>query len=264
MFEGELMENAIFYYTGTGNSLWVARKLAIELGSVELISIPGWEKRNTVMEVVGLVFPVYAWGLPTRIISFVNELQDMQPRYIFAVAVHAGQVANTLVQLVRILERKGLYLSSGFEIKMPSNYIPWGGPGTKEEQQRLFELAKAKMSRIARYIKDQKNMPVERGPLWQRIVFTPIYNMSLPQIPKEDRKFWVDEKCNRCGICSKLCPAQNIAMQEGKPIWNHKCEQCLACLQWCPKESIQFGKKTPEYERYHHPEIQLKDVLKIR
>ena len=135
------MRKAIFYYTGTGNSLWVARMLAKELGNIELISISDWGKGNTEIDlkVVGLVFPVHLWGLSTRIVNLVNELKALQPKYIFATAVHAGQVSDTLVQLMRILEKKGLSLSSGFEIKMPSNYIPWGGPGPKEEQHSRFE-----------------------------------------------------------------------------------------------------------------------------
>lgn len=258
------MENAIFYYTGTGNSLWVSRMLAKELGGFELNSIPNWERRNTVIDVAGLVFPVHVWGLPTRIVNFVDELKELEPKYIFAIAVHAGQVANTLIQLKKIMDKKELSLSLGFEIEMPSNYIPWGGPGPKDEQQNRFESAKAKISRIAACIELREKGPVEKGPLWQRIVFTQIYKLSLPYIPKEDQNFWVDEKCNQCGICIKLCPTQNIIMREEQPVWNHKCEQCLACLQWCPQECIQFGKKTPKYERYHHPEIKLTDVLKIR
>ena len=60
-----------------------------------------------------------------------------------------------------------------------------------------------------------------------------------------DRKFWVDEKCNQCSLCSKVCPVQNIALQGGNPTWNHRCEQCFACLQWCPQGAIQYGKKRP-------------------
>ncbi len=81
-------------------------------------------------------------------------------------------------------------------------------------------------------------------------------------IPKMDREFWVDEKCNGCAICEKACPVSNIVMAAEKPTWLHQCEQCLACIQWCPKEAIQYGKKTPNYERYHHPEITLKDIVK--
>jgi len=50
-------------------------------------------------------------------------------------------------------------------------------------------------------------------------------------------------------------------MINGKPEWHQKCHQCFACLQWCPQEAIQYGKKTPKYKRYHHPEIKVNDLL---
>lgn len=260
------MRQGIFYYTGTGNSLFIARAVAQELGETEIISMVDYRKEKAEIDfkIVGLVFPVHAWGLPTPVINFVKELKTVTPEYVFAVAVNAGQVSATLVQLERILKKKGITLSSGFEIPMPSNYIPWGGPGPKAEQQRRFDAAKAKISRLAGYIKKQEQRPVEKGPLWQRIMFTFIYKISLPQFPKMDRSFWVDNKCNSCGICVKVCPAQNISMETGKPVWHHQCEQCFACLEWCPQVSVQYGKKTLMYERYHHPDIELKDVLKTK
>ena len=260
------METTICHFTGTGNSLWVARTLARELGEVELASIADWKREKKAFEskVIGLVFPVHIWGLPRLVLEFAKELKVPQPSYIFAVAVNAGQVANTLVQLKKVLKERGLNLSTGFEIILPSNYIPWGGPGPKEKQNQRFGSAREKISEIVSAIKGKDERPVEKGPLWQRILFTLIYKMSFSQVPKMDRKFWVDEKCNRCSICSQVCPVENIILQEGKPTWSHRCEQCFACLQWCPQEAIQYGKKTPRYERYHHPEIKLNEVLKFR
>jgi len=260
------MSATIFYYTGTGNSLWVARRVADELGDAELFSIAEYKDENKSInsEIVGLVFPVHIWGVPAPMIQFINTLKGSSPEYVFAIAVNAGQVSNTLVQLKKIMTENRLNLSAGFEIKMPSNYIPWGGPGPQEKQHKRFEFAQEKISRIAVRIKEKVQMPVEKGPLWQRILFTAIYNMSFSHVSKMDQKFWVDDKCNACEICCKVCPAANITMREGKPVWNHRCEQCFACLQWCPQEAIQYGKKTPKYERYHHPEVLLKDMLKLR
>jgi ferredoxin len=260
------MSTTIFYYTGTGNSLWVARKIADKLGDADLFSLSECtDKMKTIdSQIVGLVFPVYIWGVPAPVVRFINTLNGLQADYVFAIAVNGGQVANTLVQLKRIMAENRLSLSAGFQITMPSNYIPWGGPGPKEEQHKRFELAQEKISHIAVRIKEKVCMPVEKGPLWQRILFTAIYKMSFSQVPKMDRQFWADDKCNKCGTCYKVCPATNITLLEGKPVWNHRCEQCFACLQWCPQEAIQYGKKTPKYERYHHPEIILKDVIKSR
>lgn len=66
------------------------------------------------------------------------------------------------------------------------------------------------------------------------------------------------------GICKTVCPCGNIELQAGKPVWLHHCEQCLACIQWCPPEAIQFGKKTPRYERYRHPEVKLSDIIAVQ
>ncbi len=255
----------IYFFTGTGNSLWVARTLAQELDAdIALIPDGGREERAASPKVIGLVFPVHIWGVPARIIQFIQEWNALSRDYIFAVAVNAGQVANTLVQLKKLLLKKDLKLSSGFEIKLPSNYIPWGGPGPEEEQKRLFEAARKKISGIAACIKGKEIRPVEKGPLWQRWLFTRLYRLSFSHVPKMDRKFWVDDRCNQCTICSQVCPSRNIAMEGGKPTWRHRCEQCFACLQWCPQEAIQYGEKTPAYDRYHHPEVQLNDLLKGR
>ncbi len=258
------MDTTIFYYTGTGNSLWVAGKLAAKLNCAEPVSISGLKSKSTAVDTgaVGLVFPVYIWGVSAPVIRFIDTLNRSQAGYFFAIAVNAGQVSNTLVQLKKLLARKNIDLSAGFEIKMPSNYIPWGGPGPEEEQRRLFELAEQKISRIAAAVSDRRRLPVEKGPLWQRILFTAFYKMTFSRVPGMDSKFHVDDKCNGCGICAKVCPAANITMHGGRPVWNHRCDQCFSCLQWCPQEAVQYGKKTPGYKRYHHPEVKLKDMLK--
>jgi ferredoxin len=258
------MGTRIYYYTGTGNSLWVARMIARELGDVELTSIADWEEGREAAHssAIGLVFPVYIWGLPRRIVRFADGLKRLRPEYVFAVAVNGGQVSRTLVQLRNLLKKSGITLSSGFSVTMPSNYIPWGGPGSPEERQKLYESALPKISAIASSVRNREARHVEKGPLWQRVIFSLIYKLSFPKVPHMDKQFWVDDKCTRCGICSKVCPAHNVAAPEGTPSWNHGCEQCFACLQWCPREAIQYGKKPPQYERYHHPEVRLQDVLK--
>jgi ferredoxin len=263
---GKTMKNTIFYYTGTGNSLWVARTLAEALGDTELISIADWgiEKRTIDSDAIGFVFPVHIWGVPGRIIEFIDEVELAQPGYVFAVAVNAGQAASTLVQLKNILKKKNLPLSSGFSIPLVSNYIPWGGPGPKSKQSVLFESAREKILKIAVCMRNREQEPVEKGPFWLNPLLTLLYKMSFNRVPTMDKQFWADEKCNQCGICGKVCPSENITMQEGKPVWNRRCEQCFACLQWCPKKAIQYGKRTAKYVRYHHPEVQLKDVLKQR
>ena len=101
----------------------------------------------------------------------------------------------------------------------------------------------------------------EASPLWQRALFTQLYKVTYGQVPTMDRNFFADGRCNGCGICAKVCPSGNVSMVDGKPRWAGHCEQCLACLQWCPTKALQYGKKTERYQRYHHPEIKVADVV---
>lgn len=258
------MNTILFYYTGTGNSLWVARTIAKYLDDTEIIPIADFKGDTGIIngKRAGIIFPVHMWGAPHAVLKFVASLKGCTPEYFFAGAVNAGQVANTLIQLKKVCWQQGLFLGAGFEITMPSNYIPWGGPGPHEKQTVLFTRAREKIERYARIINESQVRHIEKGPLWQRIVFSWIYALSFPHINKMDRSFQADEKCTGCGICRQVCPVDNIAMETGKPVWNRHCEQCFACLQWCPAKAIQFGKKTHLYERYHQPEIRLQDMIR--
>lgn len=257
------MKTVIYYYTGTGNSLWTARAATAQIGDAMLVPMAKADNDNESAgaDAVGLVFPVHMWGIPSLARRFIEKMTADPKKYYFAFAVNAGQVSRTLVQLRDLLASRGMTLSAGFDIVLPSNYIPWGGPGPAEKLQEMHREAGEKIMRAAAIIKRKESGHIEKGPLWQRIIFTALYKMTYAMVPKMDKDFWTDDKCNGCALCVKLCPVDNIVMKNDRPEWLHHCEQCLACIQWCPQEAIQYGKKTPAYERYHHPEVKMKDLI---
>ena len=63
--------------------------------------------------------------------------------------------------------------------------------------------------------------------------------------------FNVDGKCIGCGKCEKICPLNNIKIQNGKPVWGKECTHCMACICHCPTEAIEYGKKSIGKPRYH-------------
>ncbi|MHB1393679.1 MAG: EFR1 family ferrodoxin [Clostridia bacterium] len=76
----------------------------------------------------------------------------------------------------------------------------------------------------------------------------------------EDKKFYVDDSCDGCGICQKVCPVKNIVLQKGMPVWLHKCEQCGACFNLCSKKSLQ-GKNLAAKTYHMNPYVELKDFI---
>jgi ferredoxin len=257
------MKTTIYFYTGTGNSLWIARKLAQALSDTQQIPIKltGTDIIQPASENIGLIFPVHIWGLPEPVIDFITRLEIDPSKYYFAVGVNAGQIAATLIQLQKLMQTMGLNLSAGFSIDLPSNYIVWRGAVSQDKQQMKFAAALKKLDRIAAHIRKKEKLPPEKGSSWQNPFFSWAYRKSFPHVPNMDKSFFADEKCNSCAVCAKICPAQNILMNTQKPVWQHHCEQCFACIQWCPEEAIQYGKNTSKKKRYHHPEIKLSDIL---
>ena len=79
-----------------------------------------------------------------------------------------------------------------------------------------------------------------------------IYNLVSRLFNDWDKRFYVEDNCNGCGICTKICPVENINLNGKRPVWLHKCEQCMACLNWCPKGSIQYTKNTVGKKRYQN------------
>lgn len=256
------MNTVLYYFSGTGNSLWVARELAARLpDGAELVSLSGrYPLPAADCDRLGLVFPVHVWGVPRRVIDFVRQLQVGPECYIFAMAVNAGQVAGTLLQLETLLAGRQQRLSAGFDLCMPSNYIPWGGAQPDDKQTALFAAARGKLAGIATTVDARATRPVEKGPWWQNFLFSRINRWSFDKVPALDKDFWLEERCQGCGLCAKLCPANNIELTNHRPVWRNHCEQCLACLQWCPQEAIQYGKKTAGKKRYHHPAIAAADL----
>ncbi len=258
------MNTVIYWFTGTGNSLKIAKDIAAALGDTTLIPVAKAVTQPSIdpkADAIGIVFPVYMWGMPLIMSDFIKKLAINSSAYIFGVANYGGNKAGTLLQLDRELKAKGLKLSSSFGIKMPGNYTPMYGAIAVEKQQKFFIREQEQIKEIAETVKARKtNKVASDNFLVNAILSSFIYPNGSKQIPGSDKKFIADSKCNSCGICEKVCPVANIKMTAGKPEWLHHCQQCMACLQWCPQIAIQMG-KTAERKRYHHPEIKVNDII---
>ena len=258
------MKTTLFYFSGTGNSLVVARHLAAELGDTKIVPIAKAIKGNVDLSAdrIGIIFPVYMWGLPLMVAEFVKKLKTEPSKYIFGVTTYGGMPCATLVQLSNLLKANGLRMSAGFGIQLPGNYTPLYGAIDTAKQEKMFAKEKTKIKEIADTVKSGKTGKIEKGSLIHNLLLSGLlYGSMSGKIPSSDKNFFADEKCTSCGICEKVCPADNIKIENGRPVWQHRCEQCLACLHWCPVEAIQYGKKTTGRKRYHHPEVNVSDFI---
>jgi len=257
------MSTTIFYFSGTGNSLKVARDLAAGLGDANVISIPKVIDKEIDLSAqrIGIVYPVYMFGIPLIVSRFIRQLKVTQDKYIFAVATYGGKAGNTLEQNAAELKSQGLELAAGFLIKMPGNYTPLYEAIPVDKQNKMFDIEKQRIKDVSAIVKDKRRCKIEKDTPLLRGLLSLVYRLASPKIPFMDKDFWANALCTGCGICAKVCPVNNIKLSDGKPQWLRKCEQCFACLHWCPAEAVQYGKNTLGRKRYRHPEAKLEDLI---
>ncbi len=259
------MQTTIYYFTGTGNSLKIARDLAQKLEECELIPIVKvWQTEDleSTSEKIGFIFPLYYSGLPKIVYDFINKIDLSKSNYFFTVVTSAEDINDLpLQQLEKILKTKGKTLSAGFFINMPNNFIIGFNIHSEERQKRFFENAINQVEKISEIIKDKKEN-LTQDLFEKNLSKSEEINQTFrDEVYEYDKSFYADDNCNSCGICEKTCPVSNIILVEGIPQWQHKCQLCLACINFCPEKSIQFDKKTLKTGRYHHPEITLQEII---
>lgn len=262
------MKTTMYYFTGTGNTLAVARDLAKELGDTELVPIPKVMDKQEIVadaDAVGIAFPVYFLNMPGLVRKFVQKIRFTGSPYIFGIATCGERPGPALFNLKALLEEKGTMLSAGFVFVMPENYIgPVDLMGDAPHREEKYARAKSRIPAIAAAIRTrQQSQPEGSGSAILRFggritstLMTSVYNTP--------GRLHANDTCNRCGTCGRICPSRNITVDKDAVRWGHSCTQCYACIHWCPKGAIEIGGRTRGKPRYHHPDITLSDMLDQR
>jgi ferredoxin len=258
------MKTIIYYFTGTGNSLAAAKRICTQLGDGELVSIaslagtggeiqPGADR-------VGIVCPVYDFGLPSLVAEFVQRLDLSQTGYCFAVLTMGGIGVSALHQLDKLVfAHNNRHLDAAFVVRMVGNFVPLYDPAKGAKRDKLLADADTRFIEIAGSI--DKGLIVRPDiALLSAFLKRFTYDGFIKKIHDADRKFIADEKCTACGTCAAVCPVKNIEMADKKPVWKHHCELCCACIHFCPVEAIQYGPKTAQRGRYRHPALKIADM----
>ena len=248
----------IFYFSGTGNTRWVAEQIAKAIGD-ELVYIPDairdgkYDYTIDDKETIGFCFPTHGWQPPRIVREFISKLK-VELRYCWAVTTCGDNMGETMTMLNKDLAKIGLRASAMFSVIMPESYVclPFMYTDTEEKEHQKIATARQQLPHIIECIRERRTgvVELEKGatPRLYSYVIGGYFNARMIT----DKKFMVDEDvCIKCGKCAKVCPVDNIQGTPPEWIHNGRCTSCLACYHYCPTHAINFGKITRKRGQYY-------------
>lgn len=237
----------IYYFSGTGNSKWVAEQLALKTEDTAVNIISCSAAPSVESQTIGIVFPIYAWKAPEPVLEFVKKLSG-KPVFSYGVCTCGEEAGYAMENLSEIF-----HLDSMYSISMPNNYIIASDVESDEIISAKIAKAKERLIVIADQVNYRQSVcDVKKGKLpW---IKSNLINFGFNQVARSTKPFRVTNACTSCGLCARICPSDTIKMIDGKPHWDKKCYQCMACINRCPEKAIQYLKWTRKRGRYYFTE----------
>lgn len=232
----------IYWFSGTGNSRYVAERIA-ELIGEPTQSIAGINEIGETEDIVGIVFPVYGWMPPTIVRRFAqaNATRLNAAAYSFAVMTCGDDAGKAL----NVLRATGFTPQSAFTVIMPNTYVSLPGFDIDSDAVRKHKLRNCaeRIDQIAAKIAARdKAIDIHEGMLPRTKTY--LLGRIIAGYLTASRKFRAGKACNSCGTCARACPVGNIPTVKPRPAWGDNCTGCLACYHVCPRHAIAFGSFT--------------------
>ncbi len=240
----------ILYFSSTGNSLYIAKKISGQLGG-EIIYIPKYVGKGSEFERMILVTPIYSYGMPRHVYDLLPRLDKNVE--LIVVQNYGGMVGGADYLMRQYCERNGLNLKGIYVLQMPENFTT----AFIVPKFYINSILKSADKRICKVIENIKNenfiLPKPKKTKEKKY----LTNMANWHIIGE--RFNVSADCIKCGKCVKLCPVGNIKFENGQIVFGNKCVACLGCYHRCPAKAIRYMNKKKK-DRYINPNINENEI----
>lgn len=241
-----------YWFSGTGNTWMATQALADALrAGGDTVTVHRLEAAGPVNlasdAILGLAFPIACFSTYPVVWRFVEALPAGEGRGVVMLATMGGASAGMAGPLGRFLRRKGYRTLGARAFTMPGNYNNRTIP--VEANAALVERMQSGVAAYAEDLRRGRATWTDGYPIWSE-GWRRLSATSRPwRFFKKVFPLAVDRtRCTRCGLCSELCPARCIRMEDG-PVWEvDACQACQRCIGYCPVHAIHVpGKPAQPY-----------------
>lgn len=248
----------ILYFTGTGNSKYVADALAHYLED-DVVSLNERIKNQVRDKLCSkkpyiVVTPIYAWRMPRIVEDYIRSISLEGSRKLYFVLTNGGDAGRADKYCEKLSIQKEMEFKGVIAITMPSNYIVAGEEQGEAKVSRILEQALQCVKKTAEEIEKDKLLELDKK-TWKGNFLSTVINPMFNRFSNSAKEYVISEECVSCGKCQQVCPVNNVELENGKPLFGNQCINCYACIQRCPKRAINIKGKTENRRRYTCPEF---------
>ncbi len=244
----------IIYFSATGNSKFVSERIAKTTNDIA-VSMTDISEKIMLKdgENLGIVSPVYFWGLPSYVNEFLKRIniENAANSYVYFIATYGTTSGQSDYFVKEHLKRKGITLSASFGVKTVDTWTVWFKVNDEAKVKEILTEEEKQIEILEKSVKNREKVFISKDklPLMLCKPAKIFYNGA-----RKTKHLHVDESCIGCRICETDCHEKAIAMVDGKPQWIKKsCSMCFKCLHNCPEFAIQYDKSTQNNGQYVHP-----------
>ena len=252
------MKSIIYYFSGTGNNLAIAKRLADELGDTTILPISSLLQNKAIPEEygwVGFTAPSYYSHVPPYVEACMKDVVYAEKQKVFLIAGCGGNRGLAIQDMRKQVHNSNKEVSLEYMVILPGNYITSYNALPMWYQKFTTRLSYRKIHQIAQDIKQDR----KRKSLREGFFYNKKYEEELQKVIGDygqmGRQFTINDDCTLCGACLKVCPTKNITINDGKVIHGDTCNLCMGCIQWCPCKAVDYQGKAKDRNRYHHLDI---------
>jgi ferredoxin/flavodoxin len=254
----------VLYFSGTGNTAFVAKKLYQRLKtdypSVDLASIETFPPEAVATyDRLYFGFPVYGCDMPLPVQQYCKEISLPTSKRVILFSTMGMYGGNANRILAKRFSKRGMTTSYALEVTMPGSdglvFLHENSRYVKRVKVRDFENDRAILEAISLLVQalgleTEKLPPFRLGGMFATL-FLQIAFRPLERIFKN--KFWANDSCVGCRLCELNCPSKNISVSNTQVVFHDSCFLCMRCINQCPSRAIQIGSMTDTTFRWKGP-----------